>query len=240
MVQISSKGYNVAKVGINGILEQDTDTIIGTAVDFDTIARFAKTGYMVLRCKYKEGAETLMFDGSVDCEINEDGTIFISTLTDNDAENDEDKKFYAITGVIYKSEGKCYMNLSEDEISGGGGSDGEYIEVTADGVKTYGQLIAELSAMIDTRKMTRHAYFVIENISGTFILTDAPNKNAVFSSCSANLAHNGFGISTVGCSPSPRDAYYVVVLYNITQGTCALTDKTSNVPTNGTKLTIYF
>lgn len=155
MVQISSKGYNVAKIGITGTLEQDTDTIIGTAADFDTIARFAKTGYMVLRCKYAEGAETLMFDGSVDCEINEDGSIFISTLTDNGAENDEDKKFYAITGVIYKSEGNCYMNLSEDEISGssGGGTD-EYVSVNNAGGETIRQLIEKLYPLIDGTKVT--------------------------------------------------------------------------------------
>lgn len=114
MVSISTKGYNVAKVGVNGVIDVDTLTVVGSKKDYLRIFEFAQTGYLILRCKFKKSGVTLLFDGSVDCVISEnESEIFFSTITEGDG------AYQTLAGKFVLSSDKCKFTISEDELGGG-------------------------------------------------------------------------------------------------------------------------
>ena len=72
MITISTKGYNVAKIGVSETLTLETATKVGKAEDFDKLLMFANNGYIILRCKFSVNNELVVFDGSVDCNVYDD------------------------------------------------------------------------------------------------------------------------------------------------------------------------
>lgn len=107
-------------------------------------------------------------------------------------------------------------------------STGEYIEVTADGVKTYGALLTELYALLDASKLTANSKYTqsdptIGTISAVyvpvFINTDNANKRAVFSRSmiGTNTARVDSVELNASCKASRVDGGTVTTLTNEVQ-----------------------
>lgn len=105
----------------------------------------------------------------------------------------------------------------------------DYVEVTADGEKTRAQLLTELNALIDWTKITENSYIKFGNDiyrvmvpSVKIFMTSAVSISILYETLldlKNNLSQQ-FAISSSG---------------NIT-----FTDKSSNQPSNGTKITLYY
>lgn len=100
--------------------------------------------------------------------------------------------------------------------AGGGGGGTESIEVTADGTKTYSQLLNELFALIDTNKLNgksymyqfngttdRNYYRFMNNISTglSFVKTDVDaSGNLVFARFDVKASSSGFGYNSMSAA----------------------------------------
>ena len=118
---------------------------------------------------------------------------------------------------------------------GGGGSIGSY-SVTADGVKSYSDLLSELAALIDFSKI----HIANLYMKGTGVYKSIPVSNITDSQL------NFSGVISAGSSDVT--IYNVVVrsnspIYNqavITSNTYTMTDEKSNVPASGVEIIIYY
>ena len=111
----------------------------------------------------------------------------------------------------------------------------DYVEVTADGVKTYGTLLSELFALTDTSKITKDTKLKI----GSYVLhiddIDAGATTYRFERINA-LTTSYAVLEYLGFRNSPF--YRTVTLQ--TNGTTFSDTLINGVPSNGTKITLYY
>ena len=103
----------------------------------------------------------------------------------------------------------------------------ESVSVTADGVKTYSQLLDELFALTDQTKITKDSCVTI----GTEYhrLTDLRGANIDY----AFAALNGQSVMVVRLKLKASDSKYEIAMPNYS-------DASANVPTSGAVITLYY
>ncbi len=106
------------------------------------------------------------------------------------------------------------------------------VSVTADGVKTNGQLYAELYSQIDIAKATRQSILMI----GTQVWTLKSLTATYLTFSRLNTGSTGGNIIELTISNNP--ARYAVVF--TTQPSVSVLDEIATVPTNGTVITLYY
>ena len=123
-----------------------------------------------------------------------------------------------------------YWIMTDDALSG------DSVSVTADGVKTYATLLNELYALVDHNKFGRNSVLVVA----------VPNSNTVYARINRNTLSNRLIFSSTIIGYSNND---VLDYYFILDGSGSkyrerfngsVTDESSTVPTNGTKITLYY
>ena len=109
----------------------------------------------------------------------------------------------------------------------------DYVEVTADGVKTYATLLNEIASDTDFSKVIDSAYLISESIFGeknVFVLRAHSNSSATF--FHGTSESTGSKIRTYHITPNGS-------LYEESVGT-SYSDKSTDKPSNGTKITLYY
>lgn len=164
-------------------------------------------------------------------------TFLDSHLSDNSTDESTDIE------IIQSVSESDWENVTEDglydvDIEGvdiGPASD-EYVEVTADGVKTYGALLNELYSLADATKITKDSYIVRDNggTSFKFEITRIQNNNFAFTM--SRVSGNSCSVTTLWINNSSS---LVQVIDASTGGTTSSTE-TSVVLASGTKITLYY
>lgn len=115
-------------------------------------------------------------------------------------------------------------------------TDTDYVEVTADGVKTYGALLNELYALIDSSKITKESCVkLVVNNEITYL--HITNSGAdYYSAMSFSTSNSGLllGTITIKSSGSTYTGSYVAA------GTYVLDDYSSNVASAGKKIKFVY
>ena len=145
------------------------------------------------------------------------------------------ENFKAVTEAEYsqQTEDGAYIITDGDGATIGEASD-DYVEVTADGTKTYGELLAELYEYIDADKITQYAVLQIGDYYYS-ITRKYPNlRFGMVNSGSGSGATKG----AIQIKASSSDCVYVHVTSQSSGNT--VSNRISNQPTNGTKLTLYY
>ena len=109
----------------------------------------------------------------------------------------------------------------------------DYVEVTADGEKTYATLLNEIASDTDFSKVIDSAYLISESIFGAknvFVLRAHSNSSATF--FHGTSESTGSKIRTYHITPNGS-------LYEESVGT-SYSDKSTDKPSNGTKITLYY
>ena len=109
----------------------------------------------------------------------------------------------------------------------------DYVEVTADGVKTYGQLLNELYTSIDYSKITYNSK--IQDNLYVYNISRYPSNSLVFT-CTRKENEFAYRITVFQLSSSSTVDEY----RNHTTAGMTATSYTDTVPTSGTKITLYY
>lgn len=114
----------------------------------------------------------------------------------------------------------------------------DYVEVTADGEKTYGTLLSELYALVDIDKLSVNSYI------------KASNSNAIYRYSTANSSKAALTFTILAGDSLKYIAYIYRVAsassncayvgYNTTTSGTTKTDETSDSPLSGVKITLYY
>ena len=116
--------------------------------------------------------------------------------------------------------------------------EGDYVEVVADGVKTYGALIAELDGLVNFSKLNKNTKIVIPNGSFTEVFPIVR-----FSDSGAYFARTMYGSSSEIDFQAIRLGDVSSARYiggAITSSSTGVSNSTSTVPTSGTKIILYY
>ena len=164
MITISTKGYNIAKVGISETLTLETATKVGKAEDFDKLLMFANNGYIVLRCKFSVNDELIVFDGSVDCNVYDDIIEFSVVTYDGNDPTGGDAML--LGGQLYLDGNDIKIYVTYDEIGGSSPAPApEYVELNVTQATAMNTCLANLYALINSSKVTADSYIYV-NITG--------------------------------------------------------------------------
>ena len=109
----------------------------------------------------------------------------------------------------------------------------ESVSVTADGVKTYRQIIYQLQQLIDWSKINRLSALQFDNVYYANIFTIRYSTHQC-SFCAGYTNANGATVERFFFEPIESDCFY----YR-SRGT-SMTDLTFNVPSSGTVFTLYY
>jgi hypothetical protein len=113
-------------------------------------------------------------------------------------------------------------------------SSDDYVEVTADGVKTRGVLLNELFALIDSSKVTDSSMLDIGG--AVFQISIIVNSEYRFGSLGVDLNSNTF-LTTAIVNASNSKCERITIDSN---ASAQYRDLTTNKPSNGTKITLYY
>ena len=114
----------------------------------------------------------------------------------------------------------------------------EYVEVTSNGSKTYGNLITELYALVDMNKVTNDAYVTMIEGSNTYKFTQTlrtPSR-LDFSLSGTNASMSEADISSVRFMPN----YMNYGNFAVKVGSTTYTNSTNSKPASGTKIRLYY
>lgn len=108
------------------------------------------------------------------------------------------------------------------------------VEVTADGVKTWQQLLNELYALIDTTKISQNSLLVVDFIAYKIVCVLTYTTSAEYQ----------FSKATISSGNKLVTDKFVIKSSNSTYGqkeeNVTISDRTSQQATSGTKLTLYY
>lgn len=188
MITISTKGYNVAKIGISETLTLETATEVGKAEDFDKLLMFSKNGYLILRCKFNVDDELVVFDGSVDCNVCDDIIEFsVVTYDGNDPDGGD---AMLLGGQLYLDGDDIKIYVTYNEIGGSSPAPApEYVELNVTQATAMKTCLANLYALIDTSKLTDDSHIHVK-ITGAGTV-DSSITRCKFEKISAKITPTG-------------------------------------------------
>lgn len=137
-----------------------------------------------------------------------------------------DEEDYAISGDMVAYNANKSVNDVLDELI----AESESVSVTADGTKTYAQLITELDALVNRSKLNYSSYIVI---NGSVYQAGVIGNELRFS-MATNHASNRSYISTVMLHT------HTYLWWDCTNGTITAGDTSSLVPSSGLKIELYY
>lgn len=188
MITISTKGYNVAKIGVSETLALETATKVGKAEDFDKLLMFANNGYIILRCKFSVNDELVVFDGSVDCNVYDDIIEFSVVTYDGNDPNGGDAMLFG--GQLYLDGDDIKIYVTYDELGGSSPTPTpEYVELNVTQATAMKTCLANLYALIDTSKLTDDSY-IYAKITGSGTV-DSSITRCKFEKISAKITPTG-------------------------------------------------
>lgn len=114
----------------------------------------------------------------------------------------------------------------------------DYVEVTADGVKTWRQLYNSLYSLIDTTKLSIFSKIEQSNQIFTFINSDTSNLIFIRSTVSQNTYGNKRLFNAQIKLNSSTSVLETLELYE--NNTNNYDDRSTDQPSNGTKITLYY
>lgn len=173
-------------------------------------------------------------DADVTNNANGQATV-VQMIRDMDSEDFEDateqgmyfvndEEGYAVSGdMVAYNENKSVNDVLDELLA-----ESESVSVTSDGVKTYGQLLNELYALVDKSKI-ENSYIIHSNFK--FYFERIENGNELFYTSSRLSAYN---TQFVGMRLKTAYSQYVFWVSN------ELTDSTSDVPSSGATITLYY
>ena len=109
------------------------------------------------------------------------------------------------------------------------------VSVTADGVKTYGQLFSELYALADATKVTRNAKLVMTNTSGDVVYNIERNYGTGITFVKTRNVVNDYLVETIWLGTT--SAYYLAATE---ASSTTFTNSTNSVPASGVRFTLYY
>lgn len=109
------------------------------------------------------------------------------------------------------------------------------VSVTADGVKTYGQLFNELYALTDATKVTRNAKLTMSNTSGGLIYNIERNYGTSITFIKSRNIISDYLVETIWLGPT--STYY---LATTEASSTTFTNSTNTVPASGITFTLYY
>ena len=109
------------------------------------------------------------------------------------------------------------------------------VSVTADGVKTYGQLFSELYALADATKVTRNAKLVMTNTSGDVIYNIERNYGTGITFVKTRNVVNDYLVETIWLGTT--SAYYLAATE---ASSTTFTNSTNSVPASGVRFALYY
>ena len=188
MITISTKGYNVAKIGVSETLTLETATKVGKAEDFDKLLMFANNGYIILRCKFSVNNELVVFDGSVDCNVYDDIIEFSVVTYDGNDPSGGDAMLFG--GQLYLDGDDIKIYVTYDELGGSSPAPTpDYVELNVTQATAMNTCLANLYALIDTSKLTDNSYIHV-NITGPGTVASSITR-CKFEKISAKISPTG-------------------------------------------------
>jgi len=226
---------NINNKGAKNIYYQGAK-IVADVIKAGDIATFVYSGNYNLICIDRGSNDHIIVDASGTAVAQEPTMQFTDSHVSDDPTNEK-----TIVEVIKSVASADYSSETEDGlylIPDGDGSviepaSEDYVEVTADGVKTYATLLNEIATEMDFSKVRDNAYLAI-------ILTNG-NKN--ISVLRANYGTSVTFFQGLSESAGARIRTYYIEDSNsqFEESTgSSYSDKSTTKPANGTKITLYY
>ena len=202
MITISTKGYNVAKIGVSETLTLETATKVGKAEDFDKLLMFANNGYIILRCKFSVNNELVVFDGSVDCNVYDDIIEFSVVTYDGNDPSGGDAMLFG--GQLYLDGDDIKIYVTYDELGGSSPTPTpEYVELKVTQATAMNTCLANLYALIDASKVTDDSYIYV-NITDTCTVSSSIARCKFVKTSAAINPFGKFACIDSDCNIAPR------------------------------------
>lgn len=208
-----------AKIDIEPIA--DGNIILQDNEDGETADMYVDIGND--RLKVGGGSGHTIKDSSGDAMTQRDNLQIIGAYLGDDSTNNATK-----VNIVREMTSTEFEALSEAEKEGNiivNDAPDNYVEVTADGVKTWKQLLQTLEMSINGTRLTETSYLCLGGIvaSITYAVVAQPTFSYRYSSITGTINLNG---------------YYWYQEFDASTGTT--TTKDDQVPSSGTKITIYY
>lgn len=128
-----------------------------------------------------------------------------------------------------------YETTDEDDIPVGDIEE-DYVEVTADGVKTYATLLNELYALVDKSKLNNNSY--IRQSSSYTVYKYASHNDSSIKFFYVGGSTSNYDINLLQLGTNQEDNLYIG--YSTSTSSTAINNVSSNIVPNGRKITLYY